>query len=102
MSIRNAIITILGNKSDCESMFESDILTMEHTVKRLHESFRIECMTKTCRHLIFGRCSTLTGLNLDGIFTELGTGMLTIAVKDLQVEQLRQDVNIVNKGYKNS
>ena len=33
MSIRNAVIAILGNKSDCESLFETEIARMEFDVK---------------------------------------------------------------------
>ena len=102
MTVRNAIIVVLGNKSDSESMYEAEIETMVFNVKSLHESLRYECTLKNCRHLIFGRCSALTGLNLETILTDLGSTIITIAIKDLQVEQLRQDVRRVNDGLKSS
>jgi len=36
MSIKNAIIAIIGNKSDSESFFEQEIIKMEAAVKALH------------------------------------------------------------------
>jgi hypothetical protein len=83
MSVRNAVIAVLGNKSDSETMYEAEIENMVFNVRHMHESLRPECTLKNCRHLIFGRCSALTGLNLDQILTDLGTTIITIAVKDL-------------------
>ncbi len=102
MSIRNAVIAVLGNKSDSETMFESEIENMIFNVRQLHENIRPECAMRNCSHLIFYRCSALTGLNLDNILTELGSMIITIAVRDLQVEQLRQDNRRVNDGLKSS
>jgi preprotein translocase subunit SecB len=77
MSIRNAVIAILGNKSDSETLFEIEIENMIFNVRQLHENMRPECTTRNCRHLIFNRCSALTGLNLDNILTELGSTIIT-------------------------
>jgi len=89
MTVRNAIVAVLGNKSDSESSFEVEIENMVFNVKQLHESLRNECALKNCRHLFFGRFSALTGLNLEEILKEIGSTIITIAIKDLQVEQLR-------------
>ena len=102
MSVRNAVIAVLGNKSDSETMYEAEIENMVFNVRQLHESLRHDCTMKNCRHLIFGRCSALTGLNLDDILNDLGSTIITIAVRDLEVEQLRQDVRRVNDGLKSS
>lgn len=102
MSVRNAVIAIIGNKSDSDTPFESEISNMTINVREFHQTMRVECGSKNCRHLIFGRISALTGMNLDPIMTNLGQNIITIAVKDIQVEQLRQDVRRIDDKFKSS